>query len=408
MDIQSNSNYPTINQLIPWIMSVLFFIYEFVLRTLVGTFQEQMMYELHMSFLTFSYISTSAFVLVYGVMQVPVGYLLQRFCVKKLLLIMVGISTISTFCFSFCHKTEWFVIVRMLMALGSAFSYVGLLFVISLVFNKNKQGFYIGLSNLIGILGAIFVAGPLSWIANQFSMDWRTLFQIVALIGVILLIAIFFVFPKLENEHKVSDYQIDLSVLKHAWIWILGLYAACIYSSLEYLSENYGQLLLIHRGLSRTDAGFCMSTAWLGYGVGCLLVGQIYNSIKRPILMMQLIAFVGFFVILSIYGIHHRLNALIIYFSIGLICSGSCFAYIYVRSNINQVHVPIAYGFLNAIVALFLSVLSPFIGGHIDLLSNIHQQDYAVVVALSLLMFLPFVFTTILSTFFKRSNAIAA
>ena len=251
----------------------------------------------------------------------------------------------------------------------------------------------------------MFVTGPLFMMANHFLMDC-VIFQIVALVGVVLFMTILFVF-KLANNHKVIDYEIDLSFLKHTWIWIIGAYAGCIYSSLEYLSENYGQLFLIHRGLSRTDAGFCMSIAWLGYGVGCLLVGKIYNSIKHPIQMMQLIAFVGFFVILSFYGINLRLNAMIIYFSFGLICSGSCFAYIYVRTNIDQEHVPVAYGFLNSIVALFLSLLSTSIGGHIDLISNMYQQDYAVVLALSSFMIVPFMFISLLSTSFKRQNAIS-
>lgn len=69
--------------LLVWLICALFFMYEFLLRTVVGTFQVQLMNDLNLTPMTFSLLSTTGYLAIYGVMQIPVGIIAARFGLKK-------------------------------------------------------------------------------------------------------------------------------------------------------------------------------------------------------------------------------------------------------------------------------------------------------------------------------------
>ena len=56
-----------------WLTCAAFFMYEFLLRTILGTFEHQIISDLDLSILTFSILSSTAYQLTYGIMQIPVG-----------------------------------------------------------------------------------------------------------------------------------------------------------------------------------------------------------------------------------------------------------------------------------------------------------------------------------------------
>ncbi|MFO8702451.1 hypothetical protein SC603_10180 [Legionella pneumophila serogroup 2] len=57
-----------------WSICAIFFMYEFLLRTVVGTFQTQLMSDLNLTPMTFSLLSSTGYLVIYGVMQIPVSY----------------------------------------------------------------------------------------------------------------------------------------------------------------------------------------------------------------------------------------------------------------------------------------------------------------------------------------------
>lgn len=59
------------------------FMYEFLLRTILGTFEHQIIADLDLSILTFSILSSTAYQLTYGVMQIPVGIITDKLGLKS-------------------------------------------------------------------------------------------------------------------------------------------------------------------------------------------------------------------------------------------------------------------------------------------------------------------------------------
>lgn len=66
-----------------WGLCAFFFVYEFSLRTIMGSYQSPLMHDLKLSAVQFSLLSTSIFLVIYGFMQIPVGIIANRIGLKK-------------------------------------------------------------------------------------------------------------------------------------------------------------------------------------------------------------------------------------------------------------------------------------------------------------------------------------
>ena len=79
----------TLHGFIVWGICAFFFMYEFLLRTVLGTFQLPIMQDLQLSPFKFALLSSTAYQVIYGFMQLPVGIIAKRYGLKKTLLFAV-------------------------------------------------------------------------------------------------------------------------------------------------------------------------------------------------------------------------------------------------------------------------------------------------------------------------------
>ena len=70
--------------LLIWGLAAFFFLYEFFLRTFIGSVAHQVIHDLRLNAETFAILG-SAYYIAYGVMQVPVGILVDKFGVKLIM-----------------------------------------------------------------------------------------------------------------------------------------------------------------------------------------------------------------------------------------------------------------------------------------------------------------------------------
>ena len=67
-----------------WFTCPVFFMYEFLFRTILGTFEHQIISDLDLTVLTFSILSSTAYQLTYGGMANPsVGIITDKLGLKK-------------------------------------------------------------------------------------------------------------------------------------------------------------------------------------------------------------------------------------------------------------------------------------------------------------------------------------
>ena len=226
-----------------WGICALFFLYEFFLRTVIGTYQHPLMYDLNLTSFQFSLLSTTIFLLIYGLMQIPVGLIVNNLGLKKSLTIGALCCTASSVGFSYSYSYEMAVVYRMIMGFGAAFGFISLLISVNDWMPHKYSAIFIGLSQFIGALGPIAAAGPLETLSNSTNIHWRSIFLYLGGIGAVLTILIFLFVE--NNQEKAGKFlilqkqeKISTSIFRlfaRIQPWYIAFLSASLYFTIEYL-----------------------------------------------------------------------------------------------------------------------------------------------------------------------------
>lgn len=399
--------------LLVWSLTALFFLYEFLLRTAVGTFEQPIVNELNLSLIGFALISSTAYNLVYGIMQVPVGIITDKFGLKMTLTIAAAFCGLAVLGFSRSASFESAIVFRVLTGLGSSFGFICLLVAVYEWLPRKNLALYIGLSQLIGTMGPMLAAGPLNSIAENGSLSWRTTFFALGCVGLSLTFFIW-LFVK-NNKEYTGNFQILkrtqppmkslTAILTQKQLWLVAIYSGSVYFTIEYLSENSGKAFLMLNGISSSLSSYLLTIAWIGYSIGCPLFGFIsdYMSRRKPTMIFAACLCLTSIVLIT-YFTSIKPILFIAFFMLGMGASGQSVGFAIVSEYCRDEYMAAGLGFNNAIIATFTSINAPLIGWLISSLSSGHTPntlDYQKAFSL-IMVFLVFAITC--STFFIKET----
>lgn len=384
--------------LLVWFTCCVFFSYEFLLRTVLGTFQHPIMYDLQLTPISFAFLSTTAYLMVYGIMQIPVGLITDRFGLKKSLTFAVVVCVASTILFSFSYALKSAVVARMLMGLGSSFGFVCLLVAVYEWLPKKYFGSFIGVSQFLGTMGPMIAAGPLNQLAMSGDTDWRMIFLSLGLGG--LLIAVVIVLFVKNNLNNVGGYRVmeksrptmqNMSnLLKQKQVWIIAFYSALVYFTLEYLSENEGKIFLQLNGHDSSFSSYMITLGWLGYAIGCPLLGALSDILKRRKWVMVLSAVVSLcsMTVIVFFPVS-KIALTMAFILLGVGAGGQSIGFAIMAEQCDKQYLAAGLGFNNAMIAVLSSINAPAIGYIIDWRSNglapivaDYQVAFSIIIAL--------------------------
>ncbi|MCF6765349.1 MFS transporter [Thiotrichales bacterium 19S3-7] len=366
-----------------WLICALFFMYEFLLRTLLGTFEHPIMYDLELNFVTFAILSSTAYQLIYGLMQIPVGLITDRFGLKRTLFIAVIICSIAVIGFGSTHTFDTAVIFRVLMGFGSAFGFICLLVAVYDWMPRKNIALFIGISQFIGTMGPMLSAGPMNAIANESHISWRFIFYMLGIIGIAIAALVILIVK--NNQKQIANFQIlkrprpltrDLyGLMRQPQVWLIAVFSACVYFSIEYLSENSGKAYLMLHHYSSNSASYMLTVSWLGYAIGCPLLGLISDLTSKRKQMMVLSAICCIIAICII--IYFPINLTTLYsafFLLGIGASGQSIGFAIMAEQCNHNYLAAGLGLNNAMIMLVTSINAPVIGWLLASVSDNPQQ----------------------------------
>jgi MFS family permease len=373
-----------------WFICALFFLYEFFLRTVIGTFQFQLTRDLDLSSLEFSFLSTTVFLVFYGAGQIPGGLIVGRIGLKKSLLTGSIICTIASIGFGYSTGYAMALFFRMLMGIGSTFGFICLLVSVYEWMPNKHNALMIGISSFVGTIGPMVAAGPLDSLLDAYSIGWRPVFISLGFIAVIIL---FLVILFVENNPRKSGAytilhppeKIKASVFKmfkRSQPWFISIFSACTYFSLEYLSENEGRIFLALKGIKTNSAAYMITTSWIGYALGCPFLGFLSDHFRRRKSIMVAATICLFISIMIIIFLKDSKMLTLGFFLMGLGASGQSIGFAIIADQFKKRFVAVAFGFNNALIGLIPSVLAPFIGWTLDQSSGhktVTLEDYYLV-----------------------------
>lgn len=364
----------TVTGFVVWGICALFFLYEFLLRTIIGTFQHPIMYDLDLTSFKFSLLSTSTYLLIYGAMQLPVGLITDRYGLKKSLFVGSAICSLAAIGFAYSYHFYAALFFRLLTGLGSSFGFVCLLIAVYEWMPRRNIALLIGVSQFVGTMGPMIAAGPINAIAETSAVTWRSISLFLGLVGLVLtLLIILFVKNSSQKEGnyvilrrpervKSTLYQLFARLAP----WGIALFSACVYFSIEFLSENDGKNFLRLKGYSSQFSSYMLTLAWLGYAIGCPLLGFLSDYFQRRKNIMVAAALTSVIVITVIVFSSERYALIGAFFLLGIAASGQSVGFAVMAEQFKTGYLAIGLALNNAAITGIISINAPVLGFVLD------------------------------------------
>jgi len=126
--------------------------------------------------------------LVYAGMQIPVGLLVDRFGSRAVLLAGASILTLAQAGFAFADSYGLALLARLFVGMGDAMTFICVLRLVNTWFAPRRIPVVIQLTGVLGQLGAIMAAVPMTWALGH--LGWTRSYLLAASIGIVLVLAL--------------------------------------------------------------------------------------------------------------------------------------------------------------------------------------------------------------------------
>lgn len=331
---------------------------------------ESMMKTFQVSAAGFGIVSAFYFY-AYAPMQLPAGLLFDRYGPRKLMTCALILCAIGSFFFASTNSLYTAALGRFLIGIASAFSFIGVLVLVSRWFPPQQFAFLAGVAQLMSSVGAMFGEVPLAALINL--VGWRYASFILALVGLALAALIWIVIRDYPHQkvqstpqrHFKEEWHRLLSVCHRAYTWVIGAYAFTIWTPIAvfaalwgvpYLQQKYQISVILASGLC--------SMIWLGIGVGSPLLGWLSDRScsRRLALSISSVFGLGATLIL-LYWPNVPLNWMyLVLFTLGFGAGGQTVSFAVVKDNNPPELVGTASGFNNLSVLLGGAIFQPIVG----------------------------------------------
>lgn len=354
-----------------WILPMLFFTFQFILRLWPGLMMHQIMDQLSIDAGDFGVLAASYYY-GYAGMSIPMAILLDRFGARYVVFLSAILCGIATLMFTYTDSFCIALLSRGLIGAGSAVGFLGVSKVVSEWFPKEQYARMIGLSFTFGLLGAIYGGKPVSLLIE--SNDWKDIAQLFAIVSIVIGCASY-AFLRSPNVAHFSDAQTIpqkasfRSVLSSPVVWWLAVSNLLMVGSLEGFADVWGITYLTKAyELNKSDAAGLVSLVFFGMLFGGPVLAWFskrigeYGVIVGSGMIMTLT-----FVILFSYPTYSWMMLATMFFVLGIMC---CYQVIVFSAGANLVaphNLGITVAFLNCINMLGGSFFHTAIGKTMDL-----------------------------------------
>lgn len=237
--------------------------------------------------------------LVYALMQVPVGLLIDRWGPRAIILTGAAVLAVGQGLFAWADSYGWAVAARVLVGMGDALTFICLLRFTATWVPTRRVGLMTTLSGSLGQLGAIVAAVPMTWALS--NLGWTKAYLSASIAGVVLVVVGLFVLrdtPDQRSAHGESRPMREvISDLGQSWrnpgtklaFWThfttpFGLYAFTMLWGLPFLVKG--------QELSEHAAGVLISVVTASAILGGPVLGWLmgYQPWHRSTLALGIVA----------------------------------------------------------------------------------------------------------------------
>jgi MFS family permease len=126
--------------------------------------------------------------LVYAGMQIPVGLLVDRFGSRAVLIVGASVLTLAQTGFAFADSYGLALLARLFVGMGDAMTFICVLRLVNTWFAPRRIPLVIQLTGVLGQLGAIIAAVPMTWALSH--LGWTRSYLLAASLGIVMVVAL--------------------------------------------------------------------------------------------------------------------------------------------------------------------------------------------------------------------------
>ncbi len=351
-----------------WFVATLFVIYTFTLGTAASVFSDAIQQSLHLSPAQTS-LSFGLFVIGFACMQLPAGFLLDRYNTRYVLSAAIILMMLATFLASIAKSGTLFGIGNFLEGMAGSFDFVCVSVLVAQWFSPRMFPILTGLTQTLACFAVAGLHYALS--LDLQSHSWQGIYHHFIAMSVILLILTFIFVrtpPQFHQEFTLSFKQALGRVLRKKQNWLCSLGAGTSFGLLlSYASFWYTQIDK-HYAISNIENAMIGGCIFLGIGVGTPLLGYLSNLLHSRKTVLHVSLCLGIMVLmLGLYLPHFNTPSLlpskIIAFFIGFFLSGGLLYYTVVSESTDHDTRGLALSMTNTFTFLFntLSLMIPYL-----------------------------------------------
>jgi MFS family permease len=319
--------------------AALYFFYEFIQLNMFNAINPSLMREFNMTAAALGHLSVYYF---YGniLFLFPAGIILDRVSTRKVILAAMTLTVLGTFVFANARQIWVAELCRCVIGMVAAFCFLSCMRLASRWFPPQHLAVVIGLIITIAMLGGTVAQTPLTLLIE--ALDWRMALRIDALMGVVILAAIFLwvrdyplgaeitVRHQQQSLRSTGFWQTLKKAVTNRQNWLAGIYTSCLNLPIFLLGAMWGSFYLVQvHGLTHTASTNTTTFIFIGTIIGAPVIGWFSDRIARRKLPMLICAMVCLVLILiTMYSPHLSVfSGMLLFFALGFFSSGQVLGY---------------------------------------------------------------------------------
>jgi predicted MFS family arabinose efflux permease len=343
-----------------------FLFFEMAIQVTPSVMSTELMNDLNISSLGLGILSGIYFY-TYTAMQLPSGFLFDRFNPRIIITLSILTCSIGVMLFSFADNIYLGSLARLIMGCGSAFAFVSVLVVSADLFKPKHFAVMAGVTQMLAAFGAMAGQMPIEiFIA---AVGWRETMLLLSAVGFALAAIVFCLVNYKKTQSNLiksnSSIQRDFKkILKEPQTWYIALYSCLLWAPMSGFASLWGVPFLTNVShFSQNDSALLCSLMWLGLAVASPLIGIISNASKSRVMPLVIAAAIGAisFTLILKFNLSKTIVGILLFFA-GVACSGQALSFALVKENNQSSITATAIAFNNMAIVISGAIFQPLIG----------------------------------------------
>ncbi len=260
-----------------WLIASIFYAYQYILRVMPNIMIDDIMQQFDIGAATFGQFS-GIYYIGYSLLHLPIGIMLDRYGPRIVMTGCILLNVVGLMPLLISDYWIYPIVGRFMIGVGSSAAILGLFKIIRMTFSEERFPRMLSLSVTIGLLGAIYGGGPVSYMRE--SMGYEAVVELFALMGIVLAFVTYLIIPRMETTPQGTPLSDLKEVLSNRRVIGSCIFAGLMIGPLEGFADVWGTAFLKQiYGFEGTLAASLPSMIFIGMCFGAPILSLIAEKI---------------------------------------------------------------------------------------------------------------------------------